>query len=122
MIKAGKTYTTFNKVRLTLFVRSYTFYSITHYLRTKYKIDSKLKSKELRKKYFNKHVLPEITRLARVLNLNYKLLWQSIILNKNKPIGKRIFDKEGVKIYLSIENELIMVVMAKRKFIYKVTS
>ena len=107
MGKAGKTYTTFNRVRLSLFTRSYTHYYISHYLKTKYKINDKLTPKELRKKYFDKRAIPEISRLAKVLNLSYTLLWKSIIINKYYKISKNENDNEKVVIYFSIENEII---------------
>lgn len=113
MIKAGRKYTTFNKVRLSLFIRSYANHAITCYLRTRHKIDHKLTSGELRKKYSNKHLIPEISRLTKTLNFNYKLLWESIILNKNHTLGKRVKNRGIIKIYLSIENELILLAIAK---------
>lgn len=114
MTKARKTYTTFNKTRLALFVRSYAFYAITYYLRKKYKIETKLKPKELRKNY-SKYALPEISRLAKVLNLNYGSLWEAIILNKNQGLGKGFEDEKQMKLYLSVERELISLVKAKQQ-------
>src|SRR5579862_7998511 len=107
MGKAGKTYTTINRVRLSLFTRSYAHYYISQYLKSKYEIDDKLTPKMLRKKYFDKHAIPEISRLAKVLNLSYTLLWKSIILNKHYAINKNDKSNERVEIYLSIENEII---------------
>lgn len=114
MGKAGKTYTTFNKIRLALFIRSYAFYTITNYLRIKYKIEKKLKPKELRKKY-SKYALPEVSRLARTLNLNYGSLWEAIILNKNQSMDRKTGDEKRVKLYLSVEGELISLVKAKQR-------
>lgn len=113
MERAGK-YTTYNKVRLALFTHSYACYSITKHLRAKYKMDDKLPPRELRRKYFDKRTFPEISRLCRALNLEYRLLWQSILLNKMQSLGKRIADKEGIRFYLSIERELITLAASKR--------
>jgi hypothetical protein len=112
MKKAGR-YTTYNRIRLALFVRSYAHYAITHYLKTKYKIDERLTALELRKKYFNKHVIPEISRLGKVLNFNYAPLGRAIILNKNQTLSKAIVEKEKIKIFLSIENELTLLAITK---------
>ena len=106
MGRSGK-YTTNNKVRLVLFTHSYACYSITQHLRVKYKIDDKLPPRELRRKYFDKRTIPEISRLSRALTFEYRLLWQSILLNKTQSLGKRIVDREGIRFYLSIEKELI---------------
>lgn len=114
MGKAGKTYTTFNKIRLALFIRSYACHVITHYLGTKYKIEVKLKPKELRKKY-SKYALPEVSRLAKTLNLNYGSLWEAIILNKNQSLGKIGDDEKQIRLYLSIEEELISLTKAKQQ-------
>lgn len=113
MGRAGK-YTTFNKVRLALFARSYACYFIREYLKAKYKIDDKLTSRELRKRYFDKRAIPEISRLARAINFDYRLLWQSIVLNKNQPLSKQVATREGIRFYLSIENELIALAASKQ--------
>jgi hypothetical protein len=115
MEKAGKTYTTLKKVRFALFIRSYAHNYISHYLKTKYKIDDRLPSNKLRNAYFNKRTLPEISRLAKVLNFDYVLLWRSMVLNKNQPLNKTIGNREEIKLYLSIESELISLAIAKRK-------
>lgn len=104
---------TYNKVRLALFVRSYAGYTIIQHIRTRYKINGKSETKELRSQYFSKKAIPEISRLSKALSFNYRYLWQSILLNKNQPLGKQISDKEGIKIYLSIESELVMLTEAK---------
>ena len=114
MGKAGKTYTTFNLARLSLFTRSYAHYYISHYLKTKYKINERLNPKEIRQKYFDKRAIPEISRLAKVLNLSYTLLWKSIILNKYYKISKNEKNNEKIEIYLSIENEIIEVFKEKQ--------
>ena len=114
MGKAGKTYTTFNRVRLSLFTRSYAHYYISHFLKTKYEINDRLTPKVLRKKYFDKRAIPEISRLAKVLNLSYTLLWKSIIFNKYYKISKNEKNNEKIEIYLSIETEIIEVFKEKQ--------
>lgn len=106
MRRAGTTYTTFNKVRLALFTRSYAHQYISCYLKAKYKINDKLSSKELHKAYFGKRSIPEVQRLAKVLNFNYALLWNSILLDKNQVISKKLSDKDRLDVFLSIENEI----------------
>jgi hypothetical protein len=115
MRKAGKTYITFNKIRLALFVHSYAHFAVTHFLIKKYKINDRLSPKELRKLYYNKYNIPEISRLAKTLNFKYSLLWQSLILDKNQALNKKIKDNEMVEIYLSIENEIIQLAKQKQK-------
>src|ERR1035437_5958444 len=100
MGKAG-TYTTYNRIRLVLYVHSYAHNAITRHLKTKYEIDERLTSQELSKKYFNKHVIPEISRLSKVLNFNYVPLWKAIILGKNQTLSKKIAEKEKINIFLS---------------------
>lgn len=104
---------TFKKIRLTLFVRSYANYRISQEIRRKYKLDSKLTSKELRKKYFRKRAIPEIARLSQALNLAYKTLWESLLLNKTPSLNKRMPDREKIKAYLAIESELITLSAAR---------
>jgi hypothetical protein len=98
MTGTSKTRLTFKKIRLTLFLRSYAFYRI---------------SIELRKRYLSKKAIPEISRLSSTLNLSYKPLWKAIILEKFQSLSKRALDKEKIKIYLSIESELILLAIAK---------
>lgn len=57
----ARKYTIFNKTRLVLFTHSYACYAITYYIKTRYKINDKLTPIELRKKYFNKRIIPEIS-------------------------------------------------------------
>ena len=114
MKRAGKTYTTFNRVRLSLFIRSYACYTITYYLWRKYKIKTTAKPKELHEKY-SRHALPEISRLAKVLNVNYANLWDAIILDKKRRISKKVADDEQIRAYFSIEEELISLVKAKQR-------
>jgi len=107
MGRAGKTYVTFNKIRLALFIRSYAGYFVTQYIRTRYKIDGKAARKKLRNELFSKRAAPEISRLSKVLNLDYTLLWQSIVLNKAWTLNKKIYDIEKIKVFLAVENEII---------------
>lgn len=113
MKKAGK-YTTYNKIRLALFLRSYAHYAITYHLKTKYKIDERLSPQELRRKYFNKHAIPEISRFGKVLNFNYAPLWKAIMLGKNQTLSKKLAEKEKIAIFLSIEHELTELAIAKQ--------
>lgn len=104
---------TLKKIRLTLFVRSYANYRISQKIRRKYKLDSKLTPKELRKRYFRKRAIPEIARLSQALNLAYKPLWESLLLNKAPALNKKIPDIEKIRAYLVIESELIALSNAK---------
>ena len=112
---AGKTYTTFKKIRFVLFTRSYTHYFISQYIKSKYKINDRLPAKTLQKKYFNKYAIPEISRLAKVLNFKYPALWKSIILNERPALSKKAAEKEKIEIYLSIEDELAQLFRQKQK-------
>lgn len=103
MTDRSKTRLTFRKIRLALFLRSYAFYRI---------------SKELREKYPNKQVMPEISRLSHVLNLPYKPLRKAIIMEKFQSLSKRISDIDKIKIYLAIESELILLAIAKNNKSY----
>ena len=98
MTGRSKTRLTYKKIRLALFLRSYAFYRI---------------STKLREKYSGKKVIPKISRLSRTLNLPCKPLWKAVILEKFQPLSKRVPDKEKIKIYLTIESELILLVMAR---------
>ncbi len=104
---------TFKKIRAALFVRSYARYRIAQGIREKYKLDDKLTVEELRKKYFKKRAIPEIAKLSRTLNLAYKPLWESIILEKIPTLNKRMPDRDKIKAYLAIESELIALSVAK---------
>lgn len=114
MGKVAKRYTTYNKIRLSLFIRSYAYHHIAQHVRRTYKINERLTSKELKSKYFSKSTIPEISKLARVLNLNYLLLWKSILLNQKRAVGKNLVNKEKVRIFLSIEEEIISLAIAKQ--------
>lgn len=113
MAEVTKTRLTFKKIRLLLFVHSYANYRIAQGIREKYKFDNKLTIKELRKKYFRKRDIPEIARLSHALNLAYKSLWESIILNKAPALNKKMPDREKIKAYLAIETELITLFAVK---------
>jgi hypothetical protein len=108
-----KTRLTFKKIRPDLFVRSYANYRIVQEIRRKYKLDDKLTSKELRTKYFKKRAIPEIAKLSQALNLAYKPLWESLLLNKTPVLNKKMPDREKIKAYLVIESELITLSTAK---------
>lgn len=113
MAEPTKVRLTFKKIRLALFVRSYASYRIAQGIRGKYKLNNKQTVKELRKKYFKKRAIPEIAKLSRALNLDYKTLWESIALNKTPVLNKKILDREKIKVYLAIESELITLSAAK---------
>lgn len=89
---------TFKKIRLALFLRSYTFYRI---------------STELRERYLGKKIIPEISRLSRTLNLPHKPLQKALVSKKFQPLNKKISDVDKIIIYLAIENELILLAMTK---------
>ena len=114
MRKAGRTRLAFKKLRLFLFLRSYPFYRISQGIRAKYKFDNKLKPKELRSKYFNKKSVPEISKLSRTLSLPYKPLWEALVLDKTFSLTNKLPDRERIKVYFSVENELIQLSIAKQ--------
>lgn len=103
MTDTSKTRLTFKKIRFSLFVRSYAFYRI---------------AKEIVGKYPGKRGIHEISRLSYSLNLPFEPLWKAIILEKFQPLSKMILDKEKIKIYLAIENELISLVIARNNKSY----
>lgn len=98
MTGTPKTRLTFKRIRIALFLRSYAFYRI---------------SKELREKYSGKKIIPEIPRLSHTLNLSCKPLRKAIVLEKFQPLSKKILNKGKIKIYLAIENELILLSIAR---------
>lgn len=110
----ARTYSTFNKARLVLFTHSYACYAITHHIKTKYKIDDKLTPRELRKRYFNKRIIPEISRLSYSLHFEYEGLWKAILLNKKTTLCKQVRSSDGIRFYLAIENELIALAESKK--------
>lgn len=107
MAVVSKTYLTFNKIRTSLFLRSYALYRITEFIKRKYKIKKRLRPKELKKRYSSKRAIPEISKLSRALYLPYKELWKMIMLAKFRPLSQKIPDRNKIKVYLSIEKELI---------------
>jgi len=98
MTRASKPRLTFKKIRLALFLRSYAFYRI---------------STELREKYSDKKVIPEISRLSRALNLPHRPLRKAIIPKKFQALNRKVHDKENIKIYLAVESELALLARAK---------
>lgn len=108
------TYNTFNKIRFALFTYSYAGYSISNVLRKKYKINDKLTVKELREQFGNKRLIPEISRLSKTLNLNYKALWKFIVLTKTPRIVWKLNDKDKVKAYLGIESEITTLIVGRQ--------
>lgn len=112
-MERARKYTTYNKIRLNLFIHSYACFSIAEYIRLKYKIDERLTTTQLQQKYFNKRDIPEIAKLSRVMNFDYKGLWQAIILNKHRSLAKQTSHNAGLKNYLCIEDELIQLARAK---------
>lgn len=113
MAEITKARLTFKKIRLALFVRSYANHRIAQGIRKKYRLDNKLTVRELRQGHFSKRVIPEIARLSQALNLAYKPLWESIVLEKISVLNKKIPDKEKIAVFLAIESELITLSDAK---------
>src|SRR3972149_424721 len=111
---AGKTRSTFQKNRFALFVRTYVAYSIRNILISKYIIDSRLPKYQLSKQFLGKRSIPEISRLSKVLILDYQQLWQFIVLNREKRLNPKIRKDEKIKAYLSIESEIITLKTARK--------
>jgi len=108
MDTAGKKkYNTFCKTRLNLFVRSYIGYFIQNYLKTKYKIDGNLTKSQLRQQFSNKRAIPEVSRLSKMLIMDYQQLWQFILLGKNRKLNSKVNSQLKIKAYLAIESEII---------------
>ena len=105
---------TFNKIRLLIFIQSYPFFRISQEIKKKYKFDKNLKPQALKKQYFNKKVIPEISKLSKVLNLSYKNLWKAIVMDKTFSLSNRLAERQKIKVYLSIESELIQLTVAKQ--------
>src|SRR3989344_4193106 len=103
----GKKYNTFYKTRFNLFIRSYIAYSIQNYLKIKYKIDSNLTKSQLHQKFSNKKAIPEVSRLSKVLIMDYQQLWQFILLGKNRKLNSKVNSQLKIKAYLAIEREII---------------
>ena len=108
MKTAGKKkYNTFYKTRFSLFIKSYTAYSIRDYLKGKYKIDDSLTKSQLYECFSNKRAIPEISRLSKALNLNYQLLWQFVLLGKGRKLNTKVSSQEKIRAYLAVESEII---------------
>jgi hypothetical protein len=108
MKTAGKKkYNTFYKTKLNLFVRSYIGYSLQNYLKTKYKIDSNLTKSQLHQQFFGKRAMPEISKLSKVLIMDYQQLWQFILLGKSRKLNSKVNSQLKIKAYLAIESEII---------------
>ena len=108
MDTAGKKkYNTFNKTRLNLFLRSYIGYFIRNYLKTRYKIDGNLTKSQLHQQFPNKRAIPEVSRLSKVLMMDYQQLWQFILLGKNRKLNSKVNSQLKIKAYLAIEREII---------------
>ena len=112
--KTKRTHNTFNKSRFTLFVRTYVAHSIKHHLISKYEINSKLPRFQLNKQFFGKKSVPEISRLSKALFLDYQQLWQFIVLNRSRKLNSKIKSNEKIKVYLSIESEIITLKIARQ--------
>jgi len=113
---AGKrSYNTYTKTRLALFVRSYVGYSISSHLRAKYKIDNSVAKSSLLHNYSNKKSISEISRLSKILNLNYKPLWRFILIGKLLKISVKISPQKEIRAYLKIEKELIILKTARQE-------
>lgn len=110
----ARKYTTFSKTRLVLFTNSYACYAITCHIKTKYKIDDRLTPSELRKRYFNKRIIPEISKLSYSLHFDYETLWRAMLLNKKQSLSRQIRSSDGVRFYLAIEDELIALAESKK--------
>jgi|SRR3989344_1728537 len=109
-----RTRATFNKIRLTLFVRTYVAHSIKDYLISKYEIDGRLPRSQLSKQFLGRKSIPEISRLSKALILDYQQLWRFIVLNESKRLKPKIKRDEKIKAYLSIENEIVILKTARK--------
>ena len=102
-----KKYNTFYKIRFSLFIKSYIAYAIQDYLKIKYKIDSNLTEPQLRRQFSNKRVMPEISKLSKVLIMDYQQLWHFILLGKGRKLNSKVNSQLKIKAYLAIEGEII---------------
>lgn len=112
--KRKRTYDTYYKIRLALFVRSYVGCSIANHLRIKYKIDDKLTKPQLHKQFSSKKAIPEISRLSKALNLNYQILWQFVVLDRKQSLNRKIRIDEKIKVFLAVECEMTFLTLARR--------
>lgn len=112
--RTKRTRSTFYKTRLALFIRTYVAYSIKNQLISKYDISSKLPKSQLNKQFLSRGLVPEISRLSKALILDYRQLWQFIVLNRSKRLSPKISNDEKIKAYLSIESEIIALKAARK--------
>src|SRR3990167_2409937 len=94
MAEAGKHRLTFKKARTSLFTHSYAGYLIGQYIKSNYKGSSKRR-------------FAEISKLSKILNLDYKSLTKFILSDKTKRIDKRVRSDRKVEAFLEMEKELI---------------
>lgn len=59
-------------------------------------------------------MIPEISRLARALNLNYQLLWQFMVLGRPRRLSAMVNSQEKIKVYLDIEKEIIILKITRQ--------
>jgi len=115
MKAAGKhKYDTYRKTRLDLFIRSYAGYFTCNYIKTKYKIDDNLSASQLQEQFSGKRIIPEISRLSRVLNLNYQLLWRFVVLNGRQGLNRKAKTNRKIEVFLAIEEEMIFLTIARQ--------
>lgn len=105
---------TYHRTRFALFTRSYAAHSIGNYIIRKYKIVENLTKSQLHEKFPSKKSIPEISRLSRTLNLNYKPLWLFVLVSKIPKLDSRIRNQEKVRVYLAIEKEIILLKIARQ--------
>ncbi|SRR4030042_171905 len=94
MAGVGKYRLTFKKIRTSLFTRSYAGYVIGRYIKNNHNL-------------INKRRILQISKLSKILNLDYQSLKRFVLLNKTKRIDKRIRSDVKVKAFLEIEKELV---------------
>lgn len=105
-----KKYATYYNARFILFASSYVGYTIRNYVKIKYKIIDDLTNYQ---QLSHKRSIPEISKLSRVLVLDYQKLWQFIIFNKMLSSNSKLVTEQRIKIYLEIESEMIFLSAAR---------
>lgn len=105
---------TYHRTRFALFTRSYAGCSISNYILKKYKIDENLTKSQLHEKFPSKKSIPEISRLSKTLNLNYKSLQLFVLVSRIPKLNVRIRYQEKVRVYLAIEKEMILLKIARQ--------
>lgn len=108
-----KKYATYYNARFNLFASSYVGYTIRNCIKIRYKIIEDLTNYQLRQQLSHKRSIPEISKLSRVLVLDYQKLWQFIIFNKKLSSNSKLATEQGIKIYLEIESEMIFLSVAR---------